>query len=50
LYFLAFCIRIVLAYFVTGGRIIEYPHAFLMVSPIQFLAGPVGFLFVFFML
>jgi len=50
LYFLAFCIRIVLAYFVTGGRIIEYPHAFLLVSPIQFLAGPVGFLFVYFML
>jgi AraC-like DNA-binding protein len=50
LYFLAFCIRIVLAYFVTGGRILEYPHVFMLVSPIHFLAGPVGFLFVYFML
>jgi len=50
LYFLAFCLRIVLAYFITGGRLIEYPHAFMVVSPIQFLAGPVGFLFVYFML
>jgi len=50
LYFLAFCMRIVLAYFITGGRLIEYPHTFMLVSPIQFLAAPVGFLFVYFML
>jgi AraC-like DNA-binding protein len=48
--FLVFCIRIVMAYFVTGGRVIEYPHAFMLVSPIHFIAGPVGFLFVYFML
>ena len=50
LYFLAFCIRIVLAYFLTGGRLIDYPHTFMLVSPIQFLAAPVGLLFVYFML
>lgn len=50
LYFLIFCLRIVMAYFVTGGRILEYPHVFMLVSPIHFLAGPVGFLFVYFML
>ena len=50
LYFLAFCMRIVLAYFITGGRLIEYPHTFMLVSPIQFLAAPLGFLFVYFML
>ena len=50
LYFLIFCLRIVMAYFVTGGRILEYPHVFMLVSPIHFVAGPVGFLFVYFML
>jgi AraC-like DNA-binding protein len=50
LYFLAFCMRIVLAYFITGGRLIEYPHTFMLVSPIQFLVAPLGFLFVYFML
>lgn len=50
LYFVIFCIRIAMAYFVTGGRVIEYPHAFMLVSPIHFIAGPVGFLFVYFML
>jgi AraC-like DNA-binding protein len=50
LFFLIFCIRIAMAYFVTGGRVIEYPHAFMLVSPIHFIAGPVGFLFVYFML
>lgn len=50
LYFLIFCLRIVMAYFITGGRILEYPHVFMLVSPIHFLAGPVGFLFVYFML
>jgi AraC-like DNA-binding protein len=48
--FIAICIRIVLAYFITGGRLIQYPHTFMLVSPIQFLSGPVGFLFVYFML
>lgn len=48
--FIAICIRIVLAYFITGGRLIQYPHTFMLVSPIQFLVGPVGFLFVYFML
>ena len=50
LYFLIFCMRIVLAYFITGGRLVEYPHAFMLASPIQFLGAPVGFLFVYFML
>jgi AraC-like DNA-binding protein len=50
LYFLAFCLRIILSYFITGGRILEYPHLFLVASPIHFLAAPLGFLFVYFML
>ncbi len=50
LYFLIFCVGIVLAYFSTGGRLIEYPHAYMLVSPIHFFAGPVGFLFVYFIL
>lgn len=50
LYFLIFCARIILAYFATGGRIVEYPHFYLIVSPIHFLAPPVAFLFVYFML
>ena len=35
LYFLIFCLRIVMAYFVTGGRILEYTHVFMLVSPIH---------------
>ena len=50
LYFLIFCARIILAYLATGGRLIEYPHLFMLGSPIHFLAPPVAFLFVYFML
>lgn len=50
LYFLIFCARIILAYFATGGRLIEYPHFYLLASPIHFLAPPIAFLFVYFML
>ena len=50
LYFLIFCARIILAYFVTGGRIVVYPHMYMIVSPIHFLTPPVAFLFVNFML
>lgn len=50
LYFLIFCARIILAYFATGGRLQEYPHLYMIGSPIHFLASPVSFLFVYFML
>lgn len=50
LYFLIFCVRIILAYFTTGGRLQEYPHLYMIVSPIHFLAAPAAFLFVYFML
>lgn len=50
LYFLIFCARIILAYFATGGRLQEYPHFYMVGSPIHFLAPPVAFLFVYFML
>ncbi len=50
LYFLVFCARIILAYYATGGRLIQYPHLYLVGSPIHFLAPPVAFLFVYFML
>lgn len=50
LYFLIFCARIILAYFATGGRLQEYPHLYMIGSPIHFLAAPVAFLFVYFML
>ena len=50
LYFLIFCARIILAYFATGGRLMEYPHLYLIASPIHFLAPPIAFSFVYFML
>lgn len=50
LYFIVFCARIILAYFATGGRIAEYPHLYLVGSPIHFLGPPVAFLFVYYML
>lgn len=50
LYFLIFFARIILAYFATGGRLVEYPHLYLIASPIHFLASPIAFLFVYFML
>jgi AraC-like DNA-binding protein len=49
-YFIIFCFRIILAYFATGGRLAEYPHLYLVGSPIHFLAPPVAFLFVYYML
>jgi AraC-like DNA-binding protein len=50
LYFLVFCARIIVAYFATGGRLVEYPHWYMVGSPIHFLTPPVTFLFVYFML
>ena len=50
LFFIIFCSRIVLAYFATGGRIVEFPHLFYIGSPVHFLGPPVGFLFVYYML
>jgi AraC-like DNA-binding protein len=50
LYFLNFCIRIVLAYFATGGRLIDYPHLYLLGAPFHFFGPPVAFLFVYTML
>jgi AraC-like DNA-binding protein len=50
LFFLVFCARIIVAYFATGGRLVEYPHWYLVGSPIHFLTPPVTFLFVYFML
>lgn len=50
LFFVIFFTRIILAYFATGGRIIEFPHLFYIGSPLHFLGPPVGFLFVYYML
>jgi AraC-like DNA-binding protein len=50
LFFLVFCARIIVAYFATGGRLVEYPHWYMVGSPIHFLTPPVTFLFVYFML
>jgi AraC-like DNA-binding protein len=50
LYFLIFCARIILAYFATGGRLQQYPELYMLGSPIHFLAPPVAFSFVYFML
>ena len=47
--FILFCARIILGYFTTGGRIIQYPHLFMLGSPIHFLTPPVLFLFVYFL-
>ncbi len=47
--FILFCARIILGYFSTGGRIIEYPHLFLLGSPIHFLTPPVLYLFVYYL-
>lgn len=50
LFFIIFFSRIVLAYFATGGRIVEFPHLFYIGSPVHFLGPLVGFLFVYYML
>ncbi len=50
LFFVIFFTRIILAYFATGGRIVEFPHLFYIGSPLHFLGPPVGFLFVYYML
>ena len=47
--FILFCARIILGYFTLGGRIIQYPHLFMLGSPIHFLTPPVLFLFVYFL-
>lgn len=38
------------SYFATNGRILEFPHLYLVASPIHFLSAPISFLFVYFML
>jgi AraC-like DNA-binding protein len=50
LFFVIFFTRIILSYFATGGRIVEFPHLFYIGSPLHFLGPPVGFLFVYYML
>jgi AraC-like DNA-binding protein len=50
LYFIIFCSRIVLAYFATGGRLVQYPHLFYIGSPLHFVGPPAGFLFVYYIL
>ncbi len=50
LYFIIFCFRVITAYFVTDGRMFQYPQFIYTQSPIHFLIVPVGFLFVYFML
>ncbi len=47
--FILFCARIILGYFTTGGRITEYPHFFMLGSPIHFLTPPVLYLFVYYL-
>ena len=49
-YFIIFCFRVITAYFLTDGRIFQYPQFLYTQSPIHFLIVPVGFLFVYFML
>lgn len=50
LYFLIFCYRIIIAYFVTDGRLVQYPEFIHAYSPFHFLAPVISFLFVYFML
>lgn len=50
LYFLIFCFRIIIAYFVTDGRLVQYPQLIHAFSPFHFLFPAVSFLFVYFML
>ncbi len=45
-YFITFGIRVFLSYYATGGRIIEYPHLFRVLSPFHFVFGPLTFLFI----
>jgi len=50
LYFIIFCLRVITAYFATGGRLVQYPHFLYSQSPLHFLTVPVGLLFVYYML
>ena len=50
LYFLIFCLRIIAAYFATGGRLVQYPYFIHVFSPFHFLGPAISFLFVYFML
>ena len=50
LYFLIFCFRIIIAYFVTDGRLVQYPQLIHAFSPFHFLFPVVSFMFVYFML
>lgn len=49
-FFLVFCFRTIMAYFVTDGRLIQYPQFIYAFSPFHFLAPAISFLFVYFML
>jgi len=49
-YFIIFCFRVITAYFLTDGRMFQYPQFLYTQSPIHFLIVPVAFLFVYFML
>lgn len=44
-YFISFGIRVFLSYYLTDGRVIQYPHFFRIISPFHFLFGPLSFLF-----
>ncbi|MHA8096938.1 hypothetical protein U8591_07350 [Aquirufa antheringensis] len=50
LFFLVFCYRIFIAYFVTDGRLVQHPGFIHAYSPFHFLAPVISFLFVYFML
>lgn len=50
LYFLLFSFRIVIAYFSTDGRLVEFPQLVHAYSPVHFLSPVISFLFVYFML
>ncbi len=49
-FFLVFCYRIFIAYFVTDGRLVLHPGFIHAYSPFHFLAPVISFLFVYFML
>ena len=48
--FLIYCFRIFTSYFLTDGRLLENPHFMKVQSSTHFLTGPIGYLFIFFLL
>jgi AraC-like DNA-binding protein len=48
--FLIYCFRIFTSYFLTDGRLLENPHFMKIQSSTHFLTGPIGYLFIFFLL